>query len=190
MTRTAYSEQEKTQALDLIREVGLAEAWRRMRHIPKPTLGSWAQKAGIHSDAAAKTALATEAAEARAKQLRAELRLAMLEKAVDLLQRMDAEHVEFKGKDADMVTYPIAPASAVQNYATSVAILVDKYRLEAGEATSRNESRDITHDDHEAAVLRDVLQRELARRSEQPDAEAGTAEVAVAGDTPTEAGSA
>jgi hypothetical protein len=188
--RAVYSEQEREAALDLVREFGLAEAWRRSPGIPKPTLASWAQRAGVRSDAAAKTAVATEAAEARAKQLRAELRVGLLEKAVDLLQRMDAEHVDFKGKDVEQVTYPIAPAGAVQNYATSVGILIDKYRLEAGEATTRNESRDITHDDHEAAILRDVLQRELARRSEQPDASEGAVEAAVAGDPTPQAGAA
>ena len=190
MTRVSYSEEEKAAALDLIREVGLAEAWRRMSHIPKPTLGSWAQKAGIHSDAAAKTALAVEAAAARAAQLRSELRVMLLEKAVDLLQRMDAPHTDFKGKDADAVEYPIAPAGAVQNYATSVGILIDKYRLEAGEATSRNESRDLTHDDHEASILRDVLQRELARRAERGDDQTEPVEPAVESDAKIEAGAA
>lgn len=191
MTKASYSDEEKATALDLIREVGLAEAWRRMAHIPKPTLGSWAQKAGIHSDAAAKTAPAVEAAEARAKQLRAELRLGLLEKAVDLLQRMDAPHVEFKGKEADEVTYPIAPSGAVQNYATSVGILIDKYRLEAGEATSRNESRDLTHDDHEATVLRDILQTELARRAQRSDDPPGVDEAPMESHAPaTEAGTA
>lgn len=143
-----YTDEEKAAALALYGEVGLAEAWRRTR-IPKPTIASWARRAGLpHTDAAAKTAIATMAASARADQLRAELRLSLLEHAVDLLGRMDAEHVEFKNsaKEIREVRYPIAPAGAVQNYATSVGILIDKYRLEAGEATTRSESRDITGD--------------------------------------------
>lgn len=181
MARTIYSDEEKAAALDLIREVGLAEAWRRLRTIPKPTLGSWAQKAGIHSDAAAKTAVAVEAAQVRAKQLREELRVMLLEKAVDLLQRMDAEHVDFKGKDADQVTYPIAPAGAVQNYATSVGILIDKYRLEVGEATTRSESKALTDgfDDHERDALKSAIDAELMARSEN-DGRAGAVEAPAA----------
>lgn len=142
-----YTEEEKASALALYGEVGLAEAWRQTR-IPKPTIASWARRAGLpHTDASAKTAQATMAASARADQLRAELRVSLLEKAVDLLGRMDAEHIEFKNsaKEIREVVYPIAPAGAVQNYATSVGILIDKYRLEAGEATTRSESREL-HD--------------------------------------------
>ena len=77
---------------------------------------------------------------------------------------MDAPHIEFKGKDAISVEYPIAPAGAVQNYATSVGILIDKYRLEVGEATNRSESKTITDglNDHEKQRLRDVLDEVLA----------------------------
>ena len=165
MSRT-YSADEKANALILYASDGLAEAWRRTG-IPKPTIASWARRAGLpHTDASAKTQAATEAAEDRAKKLRAELRLGLLEKAVDLLARMDAPHTEFKGKDAQVVEYPIAPAGAVQNYATSVGILIDKYRLEIGEATTRSESRALTEDmdDHERAALRDAIDGELARR--------------------------
>lgn len=161
-----YTTEEKANALNLYVTVGLAEAWRTTG-IPKPTIASWARRAGLpHTDATAKTREATEAAAARAETLRAELRVKLLEKASDLLDRMDAEHIDFKGKDADTVTYPIAPASAVQNYATSVGILIDKYRLEVGEATTRSESRSLTEDmdDHERAALRDAIDNELARR--------------------------
>lgn len=185
-TRPAYSEEEKAAAIAQLAELGLAETWRRTG-ISKPTLSLWGKRAGLTFDTS-KTMAAVAQHEARQKELREELRTALLEKAVDLLQRMDSEHVDFKGKDADQVVYPIAPAGAVQNYATSVGILIDKYRLEAGEATSRNESRDITHDDHEAAILRDVLQAELARRGQRSDDPPAVDETAVESGTPTEAG--
>lgn len=156
-----YDAQQKADALVLYAQVGLAEAWRQTG-IPKPTIASWARRAGLpHTDAAGKTKEATIAAAARADQLRAELRVTLLEKAVDLLARMDGEHVEFKNsaKEIREVIYPIAPASAVQNYATSVGILIDKYRLEVGEATSRSESRDLTSqltDEELVAALREA----------------------------------
>ena len=159
---TEYDPEAKAEALRLYQEVGLAEAWRQTG-IPKPTIASWARRAGLpHTDAAAKTRQATIAAAARADQLRAELRVSLLEKAVDLLERMDSEHIEFKNsaKEIREVVYPIAPAGAVQNYATSVGILIDKYRLEVGEATTRSESRELinTPDDE----LRDAV-REAER---------------------------
>lgn len=152
-----YSEEEKAAALALYQSVGLADAWRQTG-IPKPTIASWARRGGLpHTDAASTTREATIAASARADQLRAELRLGLLEHAVDLLQRIDSPHVEFKNsaKEIREVVYPLPPAAAVQNYATSVAILIDKYRLEVGEATTRSESRaliDTPDDDLRDAV--------------------------------------
>ncbi len=159
---------------------GTPWAWRQTR-IPKPTIASWARRAHLpHTDASLKTAVATMAASARADQLRAELRVALLEKAVDLLGRMDAEHIEFKNsaKEIREVVYPIAPAGAVQNYATSVGILIDKYRLEAGEATTRTESRDLTAkltDDELDAAIReaeDALRGASATPEAVPEGEA------------------
>lgn len=176
-----YTASEKEHALRLYLEVGLAEAWRQTG-IPKPTIASWARRSGLpHTDAAAKTREATLAAAARADQLRAELRLKLLEKANDLLDRMDGEHVEFKNsaKEIREVVYPIAPAGAVQNYATSVGILIDKYRLEVGEATTRSESRDLTanlSDDELDAAIRDA--EEALRRA------AGAAAVSSEDETP------
>ena len=156
---TTYTEEDKAAALALYAEVGLAETWRRTG-IPKPTIASWARRAGLpHTDAASKTREATLAASARADQLRTEIRHKILEKVSDLLDRMDAEHVEFKNsaKEIREVVYPVAPAPAVQNYATSVGILIDKYRLEVGEATTRSESRELsdTTDDE----LRDAIRQ-------------------------------
>lgn len=160
-----YIEEERIAAVELVASVGLAEAWRQTK-IPKPTLVSWCQKAGVERFRPEQTRMAVEAAQAKAAELRQQLTYLLLEKAVDLLGRMDAEHVEFKGKDADQVTYPIAPASAVQNYATSAAILIDKYRLEMGEATGRTESTLLSgRSDHEQRILGDIINAELERRA-------------------------
>ena len=145
MTKRTWSEEVHEAALAALEEHGLAEAWR-LTGVPKPTIARWAREAGIGTDHTPKTRAATIAAAAKADQLRAELRMRLLEQSLDLLERMDAPHTEFKNsaKEIREVVYPIAPAGAVQNYATSVGILIDKYRLEVGEATSRSESRDLT----------------------------------------------
>lgn len=161
--RTEYSAEEKQRALDIYVERGLSAAWRETG-IPKPTVASWARRENLQTFASENQQAAIDAHSQQAEVMRARIRVTLLEKVEDLLSRMDAEHIDFKGKDADAVTYPIAPASAVQNYATSVGILIDKYRLEAGEATTRDEHRDITHDDHERDALRDAIRREIAER--------------------------
>lgn len=139
-----WTESQKTEAIQLVAEFGLAHAWRETG-IPKPTLVRWCKDAGVERFHPEQTRTAIDALQARAEMLRESLRLGLLEKAEDLLERMDAPHTEFKGKDSDEVTYPIAPASAVQNYATSAAILIDKHLLMSGEATGRTESVSLSH---------------------------------------------
>jgi transposase-like protein len=168
-----HSDEERQNAIALVAEHGLAYAWRETG-IPKPTIVRWCKAAGVERFHPEKTRMAVEALQERAATLRESLRLKLLEKVDDLLDRMDAEHVDFKGKDSDEVVYPIAPAAAVQNYATSVGILIDKYRLEIGEATGRTESWTNDHADHEARDIAEQIRAELAsraRRRVEADAE-------------------
>ena len=156
--KRVYDETEREAALTIVVERGLADAVRETG-IPKSTIEGWVQSRGIRTVRPAKMAEARAAAEDRIVTLRAALRLSFLEKIHDLLARMDAPHIDFKGKDANAVTYPIAPAAAVQNYATSVGILLDKFRLESGEATGRTESRSLSDvmPDHEKEALADAI---------------------------------
>lgn len=163
-----YTAKERKDAVELVAQHGLAHAWRETG-IPKPTLVRWCDEAGVERFHPEQTRAALTVLQDRAAMTRETLRLMLLEKAVDLMERIDEPHVEFKGKDADAVTYPVAPASAVQNYATSVAIFIDKYRLEIGEATSRGETNDITarYNDHENDALSEAIRNELARRANE-----------------------
>ena len=168
--RRTYTEDEKRDALLAYVDHGPAEAARQTGISPL-TISSWARRAGVHTNAVAKMKEATEALRARQDEMREELRVRMLHKALDLIDRMDAPHVEFKGKDASLVTYPVAPAGAVQNYATSIGILLDKYRLEMGEATGRTEHRGLleTFDDGEVEAIQKWL-LDVARQREMADA--------------------
>ena len=47
------------------------------------------------------------------EQIRGAIRTRLLERAFDALDRMDAEHIDFKGKDLTEVTYPTATASDI-----------------------------------------------------------------------------
>lgn len=151
----------RAEGLRLYAELGLAEAHRRTG-VGKSTLRRWAKLAGILVDDAERTRAATEASVAVKAQVQAELReglrIKLLEKAHDLLGRMDAPHVEFKGNHANQVEYPIAPAGAVKDYAIAFAVLLDKYRLEVGEATGRTETMSLTDG------LSNDVKRELRER--------------------------
>lgn len=167
---TTYSPERKADILSIFTEVGLAETVRRTG-APKKTIADWAKAAGLHSPGAAQTAAARQveldARADRAKLRREELRLEMLDKASDLLHRMDQPYIAAVASGA-IVTLPMPPAPAVQNFAISFGIMVDKFRLEMGDATSRTETRSLTDalDDHEAEVLGEVIRGELARRKD------------------------
>lgn len=112
------------------------------------TIYRWAATEGVSTTAISeKVAAATTAAKERAVLNRAEVRALLLEQTVKALHQMD--DVDPKEKQALSMT---------------VGILLDKYRLEAGEATSRGETRDITDslNDHERELLRRAIQRQAA----------------------------
>lgn len=67
-----------------------------------------------------------------------------------------------------------------RDLAVIYGIAIDKAQLMAGQATSRNESRDITKDDHESEILRDAIHRELTERGQRAAATAGADKAAVA----------
>lgn len=138
VARRTWTPEQRANALAIYRDHGPAEASRRTG-IPGGTIASWANRAGVQTEAPAKTAAAVEAAKAKRDRDREELRILLVAKAVDLLQRLDEPYHDYRGKDADRVEWDRPPAEACKAYATAAAILVDKFRLELGEATDRTE---------------------------------------------------
>lgn len=135
-----YSDQEKAEGLARYLEVGASEA-ARLLGIPARTIRYWANQADL---ATARTQNLEDAGKMLAvshQRMREEFRLRLMEKALDALDRMDQKHIDYRGKDATMVTWEVAPSGAFKDYATAAAILDDKYRLEMGEATSRVHSK-------------------------------------------------
>lgn len=116
-----------------------------------------------------------EALQERAKLLRAELRMRILEKASDALARMDAPHTEWMTTPRNPtpleVTYERAPADAFLMYSKAAATLMREYRLEVGEPTdhTKNSGPEVLQD-HERETLAQILQEELARREVEPAA--------------------
>ncbi len=114
-----YTDAQKAEAVDLSVEVGTAEAARRT-NVTTRTINNWMKAAGVTSaERAKKMDHTVEGRDAFNKERRNRIRDKVLKKAENLLDRMDQK----------------ATSTDVRNYAVSFGVLLDKYRLEMGEAT-------------------------------------------------------
>lgn len=136
---TDWSDEVKARALELWQSDGMAVAHAETG-VPKGTITGWVRAAGLSGESRGvdRTRAATEARLAKQAEKRVEFQTLLLDKAVDMLHRMDQPHTDFKGRDAVEVHFDRAPSGACQQYATSAAILIDKFRLEVGEVTERH----------------------------------------------------
>jgi len=153
-----YTDEQKREAVDLYLEYGAAEAATRTS-IPRRTISSWITKRGLAQAKGQQTEAARQQLAAKNAERRERIRTTILEKAEDILDRMDQPHVDYRaaGKELHQVEWDTARSGDVKNYAVSFAILIDKYRLEMGEHTSK-----ISVADAES-----VLDAEIMRLSEQ-----------------------
>lgn len=138
MGRNSYTDEQKAEAIALYVEEG-PTAVEMLLGIPKQTVHMWATKEGVRTVRTTKATAATEAIAADRLLHREQLRSELIAKALDMLNRMDDEHIDYRGKDCTRVSFPKAPADACKSYAMSAAILLDKFRLEMGETTGRSE---------------------------------------------------
>jgi len=139
MLPVKYTDEQRAEALGLYVDHGAAQAGR-MCDIPPRTIRYWANQ---HALAAARDKNLQDAGVRLVQQhatMREELKVRLLESALDAVDRMTAEHSDYRGKDATRVTWDVAPARDMKDYATTAGILIDKYRLEMGEATGRMET--------------------------------------------------
>jgi transposase-like protein len=121
--RRTYDEQTRGQAVALAVEVGPAEAARRLG-IKATTLRSWCSRAGVATDAAANTSAAAAVKRAQWEERRATMVHEIGETAHNALIRVGAAIADGSPSDA-------------KNYATTMAILVDKAQLLSGGSTAR-----------------------------------------------------
>lgn len=188
MKRT-YSQEEKAEALAKCAELGSAYLASKELPMSARTLAYWAKEAGVCTCNQEKTKAATEAREIRIAAKRAALKERLLDEAVYCAEAIHNEHIDFKSAGPlgpVKVVFPVAPAAAVQNYATSLAIFLDKFRLESGEVTSRDEHRNIVESELDreiAALVAEHDRRAQAGVTRSPD----SAPVRVDTDSPTEA---
>jgi transposase-like protein len=162
-----YTEEQKAQARKLYVSDG-SRAASRVIGCSEPAVRRWVReweaKTGEKlSPPTANITAGVQAQNARIAAKRAKIKERLLDEALYCMDAIHNKHIDFKGVNVQEVAYPVAPAAAVQNYATSVGILIDKFRLENGESTSRDEV--ITVDKLDAEIARlaaEVGRRELA----------------------------
>jgi transposase-like protein len=150
-----YDTATKQQTVTLYREHGTAETSRRTGIEPR-TIRLWAKNAGATAERQNERRDTIDGLQVENERRRAEFHHELFAKCVDLLRRMDQPHIDFRGKDARMVTYPIASSQDVKNYALAVGILLDKARLEEGKTTGRTETVTI---DEATRVMRSYVER-------------------------------
>ncbi len=151
MTRRAYSDQDRRQALELYAEQGPAAA-SRATGIARTTISQWARRAGVVTVTAGNEE-ATHAAREQAAKLRAKVRPTLLARALDLIDRMDRPVVAYVGQHGKRVEYERPNAADCKHYATAAAALIDRLRLEEGEAIVRSEQVTSTDFDRQVAEL-------------------------------------
>ena len=125
-----YTDTQKTNAVDLYVKHGTAEAARRTG-ITGRSIIRWANAAGVVSPDSPKQVLeANQHAAKRNREQRERIRSLILDKAEDILDRMDQPHHDYKaaGKALHRVEWEQARSGDVKNYAVAVAVLTDDHR--------------------------------------------------------------
>jgi len=148
-TMTAWSSEQRTHALDLLRNGNTLAATARTTGIPKQTLSGWAKAEGLdlNGRSEAKTREATQAAQRKWAEVRAEL----ADQSGDAARRLLA----IISRAIDSGDMGITSARDAKDAATAMAILIDKAQLLGGGATSRTET--ITAVDAELEALTAAL---------------------------------
>lgn len=136
----------KQQALNLYVTHGSIEA-SEQTGVPPRTIRHWANQADLAKARTQNLEAAALVLTARHHSMRQELRLRLIEKAVDMLDRIDQPHEHIvtltgatgEGAHVERLELALPTAGDVKSYATAFGILLDKYRLELGESTGRTE---------------------------------------------------
>lgn len=141
-----YTETEREMALDIYRTQGATAAAQAIG-CSRQTIYDWL------ADSLSTDALKKEAAEealTRQAVLRVHAQNRLLFTYLRLIDRC-TEETKIITKEGKELTLPEPSAEATQKLATAAAILIDKFRLEMGEATSRSELTDASKIDLELA---------------------------------------
>jgi hypothetical protein len=142
----AWDPHTRKQALDLYVTHGSVEA-SEQTGVPPRTIRHWANQAELAKARTQNLEAGALVLAARHNSMRQELRLRLMEKAVDMLDRIDQPHEHIvtltgatgEGAHVERLPLDLPTATDVKSYATAFGILLDKYRMEMGESTGRTE---------------------------------------------------
>ena len=152
-----YTPEQREEALRLYEEAGPAEA-SRQSGVPARTVVRWATRAGLTRRRLEKTSAATEMLTITNAQRREKIREKLLIRVDELLDRLGLE----------------VGARDVQSLAIAFGVLLDKYRLELGEATGRMENLDLSAAERRIEVEIERLSAEMATQGGEPTLEPAT----------------
>jgi hypothetical protein len=118
-------------------------------HPSETTIIRWARECGV--GCVAETKRQTEAANVLLQARRLRIRDKLAERAEEMLDRMAEAMTIYVGSGATPMPVEVErpSASVCRDLATTAGILIDKLRLESGEATERVEHNDIAKDTRE-----------------------------------------
>lgn len=151
-------------------EVDGPTAAAKLYEMPKRTLCTWAADHGISTSA--ETKRQTEAALDLLNARRLRIRDKLAERAEEMLDRMGEASKTWVGSGATPIEVDLDRpiASVCRDLATTAGILIDKFRLEAGEPTERIEHNDVAKDARERLASR-IASIAAAKRAEQAAAD-------------------
>lgn len=164
-----YTDDFKEQVVQDYGTIGLHQTWvKHGRKITKTVITTWAKKAGVpraQTEVSEKTKHMLEERTAKIARLRKELQDGLISNAVTIGKRI-AEIAEREKKDGNKQN-----GGALREYSVAQAILIDKYRLETGEATERHEMLG----KEAKETLKQKIDELAARRTKTASGEQGTA---------------
>ncbi len=136
MPASKYTEDERKVALDIYEKSGAAEA-ARQTGIPKPTITSWARRAGLQSDAPQNHKAAIEMSQLSRLEKQERLTDLMVDEAIRTVQDMNSP-ITVAGAFSP-VKLPKPEPRHRKDLAVTLGVLFDKVQLATGGATNRTE---------------------------------------------------
>jgi len=153
--RLQYTREEKERALQLLADVGKAEA-ARLTGIPAGTISSWGVRCGVKAPPITERVEALGAAHLTMAERKQELADELLARARAMIAQLDASMVEKKAHvvsdgaregshiEISTVRYDRPPTGAQKQIVETIAILITQVQLLTGNATSRIETNPVT----------------------------------------------
>lgn len=123
MSRRAYSDEQREEALRIYETEGPSAA-AEATGVPKSTIRSWAKSDGVRTVRNQNTREATEAAQADAKALRAELSLGLMQDAKRMREELWMPSIAISA--GQVVEAPRAVPEVQLKMLTSIGIAIDK----------------------------------------------------------------